>query len=164
MSGVYVSSILFDESIAEKGRVYWTIWHEVYGKLADPETVEQMTLARCQEGARLYPWSQWIAKKDDRIVGFCDFDLYHGEIFSIGVLPEYRGQGVARRLMEEILERLSAFDPITLWAPEKDPNAIRFYEHFGFRPCPDDHHVDCLMPVSALTMRLWHSPNDTQSN
>jgi hypothetical protein len=47
------------------------------------------------------------------------------------VLPEYRGRGLQRLLMEYVLAQLSSRDVVLLFANE---DALDFYPLFGFRP------------------------------
>ena len=52
----------------------------------------------------------------------------------IDLLPEAQGQGMGRRLIETLLDRLRELGvpAIHLGVGAKNPNAIRFYEHVGF--------------------------------
>ncbi|MDE6339284.1 MAG: GNAT family N-acetyltransferase [Muribaculaceae bacterium] len=53
---------------------------------------------------------------------------------SLGVLPEYRGQGIARKLIEAAAERARlAGKPLGLLCSKDNPNARRLYDALGFR-------------------------------
>lgn len=74
------------------------------------------------EGARLIGASRAITDGE-----------YHGLIYDVAVYPEYQGQGIGRRMMEELLERLPVWR-VMLGADE----AVQgFYRTFGFENYPD---------------------------
>lgn len=77
-----------------------------------------------------------------------DMDLEHAEdetqageyyIDSLAVLPEYRGHGIARQLMQAQIEygQQRGLLPTLLVDPDNPP-ALRLYESLGFR-----YHSDC---------------------
>jgi predicted acetyltransferase len=60
-------------------------------------------------------------------------------IFGVATHPAHRGQGLASRLISDLLENLNGFDLAVLVAEK--PSLTAFYERFGFavRGClPDD--------------------------
>lgn len=85
-----------------------------------------------------------VAELDGRAVGFvaCDanwisfFELKKvGEIHEIFVLPEYRGRGVASKLLDSALKytKERGRDLAELWVGETNEQAKRFYEFKGFK-------------------------------
>lgn len=77
-----------------------------------------------------------VAEQKQQILGYCGmyqvFD--EGDITNIAVLPEYRGMGIAGRLLEALFgysaERGIA--DITLEVRESNAPAIHLYEKYGF--------------------------------
>lgn len=78
-----------------------------------------------------------------------DMDLEHAEdetqtgeyyIDSLAVLPEYRGKGIARQLMQEQIRHAKKLGlPIaTLLVDPDNPPALRLYKSLGFK-----YHSDC---------------------
>jgi ribosomal protein S18 acetylase RimI-like enzyme len=67
-----------------------------------------------------------------------------GEVFSIYLAPEVRGQGYGRavfaRATRDLLDR--GFDPIVVWVFEDNDGARRFYEAAGCRLEGTRHDVD----------------------
>ncbi|WP_251096676.1 GNAT family N-acetyltransferase [Streptomyces sp. Caat 7-52] len=59
-------------------------------------------------------------------------------IFSLGVAPTSRRQGLGRQLMSETLMRLRAEGTRTvlLWVEPRNARAVTLYESFGFVPDP----------------------------
>lgn len=55
-------------------------------------------------------------------------------IFSLGILPAFRGQGISKRLLDKTLKELCTFGfkHITLEVRTDNPNAIALYKKFGF--------------------------------
>ncbi len=85
-----------------------------------------------------FPGIQRIkAVSDGVLVGFAAAEFREGRdwITTIGVLPAYRRQGVARALLEACESRLSA-PLIRLCVRRSNLPAIRLYEQFGY------HQVD----------------------
>ena len=77
-----------------------------------------------------------------RVVGFADGGprregdpAFAGELYAIYLLAEYQGQGIGRRLVASVTERLHTLGMASLlvWALARNP-ACRFYEALGGRP------------------------------
>jgi RimJ/RimL family protein N-acetyltransferase len=83
---------------------------------------------------------QFVALDGDRVVGWADIfrawqpALAHTGNLGIGVLPEFRGQGIGRALLlaclEKALER--GITRVELEARVDNQNGIRLYEKAGF--------------------------------
>lgn len=84
-----------------------------------------------------------VAKEGEKIIGFVAGDAGWfskrerkkvGAIHEIVVLPTYRGRGVGRALMEEILRYFKSKNlPIAeLWVGDENSRAIEFYRRLGF--------------------------------
>lgn len=78
----------------------------------------------------------YVYKIEDRIVGVCGtyiiFD--QAQIITIGVDPEYRGQGIARAMMDKMNELWIESDCefCTLEVRVSNESAIKLYESYGF--------------------------------
>ncbi|BBF42491.1 acetyltransferase, GNAT family [Lachnospiraceae bacterium KM106-2] len=85
-----------------------------------------------------------VAIDQDKVVGLIDVELDSADlacagdkrgaiIWNLAVLPEYRREGVARKLWEEVKKRLFAkgIHYCELWTQEDEP-ANRFYQSVGF--------------------------------
>ena len=58
---------------------------------------------------------------------------YHGLICDVAIRPEYQWQGIGRRLMRDLLERL----PVWRMMLVADQGVQGFYRGFGFEPYED---------------------------
>jgi len=58
---------------------------------------------------------------------------YHAVIYDVAVHPEYQRQGLGKRVMRSLINRL----PIWRVMLVADSDVQPFYEHFGFAPYPD---------------------------
>ena len=116
--------------------------------------IAEMTKNDCHELAELdkkcfsVPWSEQsfseetenklatylLAKKDDKIVGYCGFWRVSGEaqVTNIAVLPEYRRQKIAETLAKKMLELCAEDEQIVLEVRKSNSAAILLYEKLGF--------------------------------
>jgi ribosomal protein S18 acetylase RimI-like enzyme len=81
------------------------------------------------------------ARAGDRIVGLCWCVLFdpgtglEGEVAEVYVDPEFRSQGIGRRLLRQAVElfRQRNVTFAAVWTRESNPQAVRLYEEAGFR-------------------------------
>lgn len=78
-----------------------------------------------------------VALKDDKVIGYVG--MYNvcacGYITNVAVLPKYRGNGVAKRLLKEIifLGTNEDMEFISLEVRESNAVAVRLYTDLGFK-------------------------------
>jgi ribosomal-protein-alanine N-acetyltransferase len=74
-------------------------------------------------------------RRADRLVGYLIAsryaDIWH--LMNVAVDPPARRRGVASALLEELIGRVGAGEPITLEVRPSNTGAISLYERFGFR-------------------------------
>jgi mycothiol synthase len=79
----------------------------------------------------------YIAEKDGQIIGKVHLQLINGVggIYGLGILPEYRGQGLGRALLLEAIRKLedAKADKIMLQVEAKNAMALSLYKSCGFR-------------------------------
>ncbi len=84
---------------------------------------------------------QFVARVNGRIIGWCDIvplnDRHinkHIGVLAIGLLPEFRGKGIGRRLMQVVIEKakMQGLTRIELTVREENENAIALYKKLGF--------------------------------
>ena len=131
--------------------------------------IVKMTASDCRELAELdrrcfsVPWSEQsffeetkntlatylLARDDGKTVGYCGFWRVSGEaqITNIAVLPEYRHQGAAKALIEEMLKICKDDERIILEVRQSNLPAISLYEKFGFEK-------------AGIRKRFYHSPDE----
>lgn len=66
------------------------------------------------------------------LIGFAFEDEF--QVYRVGVLPQYRNQGIAYRFLSEVLDYVKAngMSKSTLEARENNLPAIQLYKHLGF--------------------------------
>jgi RimJ/RimL family protein N-acetyltransferase len=77
---------------------------------------------------------------DDDVVGWCDISrsrragLEHSGVLGMGLLPEYRGKGLGRKLAERAISdaRARGIERIELEVIASNRRAIQLYERLGF--------------------------------
>ena len=137
---VVIKPMETDEETRGKAFVHWRCWQEDYRGLVSDAYREALTLAECERRAFRWRDGLLVAKDGERVVGFVGYGDRGeeapglGEVFAMYVLAEYRGTGVAQRLMEAALDALRAYPRVVLWVLRDNPRAIRFYEKCGFQP------------------------------
>lgn len=74
-----------------------------------------------------------VAMVDDTVAGYMGLQVFSGEgyVTNVAVLPEYRKQGIAQKLIEEQLK--TPMDFISLEVRESNAPAIKLYEKMGFQ-------------------------------
>jgi len=120
---VAYSGIMPDDVIARTDLAYRTkFWAE---RIADPE----WPVFLMEEAGKPVAFCQMIPTRDTD-----DDPKRVGHITSLHVLPQLRGRGCGRVLMDHVLAefRRRGFEEVTLWVLEENRNARRFYERYGF--------------------------------
>jgi [ribosomal protein S18]-alanine N-acetyltransferase len=101
-----------------------------------------------------------VARIDDHLVGFCNYWLVTTElhILAIATHPDYRGRGIARRLLDHVLEvaRTTGCSLASLEVRRSNVPAIALYERAGFKTVHvrtryyQDDDEDALVMLKAL--------------
>lgn len=101
-------------------------------------------------------YEAWVLRRDGQIcagIGLTRMrllvdgaDRSGWQLGAVGCVPDARGRGYSRELMEAVLQHCGA-DPVLLFA---NPNVVDFYPRFGFAPRQQDLYVaDCAMHPSG---------------
>jgi ribosomal protein S18 acetylase RimI-like enzyme len=100
------------------------------------ENVTRFVLDNIEHG---YP--QFVVASADTVVGWCDVlpnrtrVIYsHCGTLGVGLLPDFRGKGIGRKLMGQTIDAAFAFGltRIELTVREENVNAIALYKSLGF--------------------------------
>jgi RimJ/RimL family protein N-acetyltransferase len=100
------------------------------------ENVTRFVLNNIEHG---YP--QFVVASTDTVVGWCDVlpnrtrVIYsHCGTLGVGLLPDFRGKGIGRKLMGQTIDAAFAFGltRIELTVREENVNAIALYKSLGF--------------------------------
>lgn len=114
------------------------------------------------EGELLREWARIdVARIGTRLVGFCNYWLVTTElhILAIATHPDHRGQGVARAVLEHVLDvaRKTGCSLATLEVRRSNRPAIALYERAGFKTVHvraryyQDDGEDALVMLRGLT-------------
>lgn len=109
-------------------------------KVSDTEQAcfsDPWSLETIKEGIES-PFDTWLVLEEEGAVkGYCVFRIIagEGELFRIAILPEYRGGGLAKKLMERLAEysKEKAVTSIFLEVRESNKIAINLYKSYGFQ-------------------------------
>jgi GNAT superfamily N-acetyltransferase len=117
------------------------------------------------------PFFAILAEMENDLAGFAcvfpDYDATYGSFLdNLHVAPERKGQGIGRRLLAAVAERLLADETrggLYLWVIEKNVRARQFYSKAGARevervtlPMPDgsrQNEMRCYWPDPARLLR-----------
>ena len=118
-----------------------------YGLPIDPVTTD----ADLEDIGRSYiaPGGTFrILEHDGQTIGF--YGLYAMspetcELRKMYLLPEFRGRGLGRRLLDDALAEAKSrsFHEMTLETNSCLREAVRLYRTYGFTECPHDHPLAC---------------------
>ncbi|HWC75533.1 MAG TPA: GNAT family N-acetyltransferase [Gemmatimonadales bacterium] len=132
---------------AAVGRIHVESWNVAYRGIMPDDVIARTDLAyRTQFWAERIADTEWpifIIEEDGNSVAFCqmvstkdpdDDPTRVGHITSIHVLPQLRGRGHGRALMDHVLREFArrGFREVTLWVLEENRKARAFYEQYGF--------------------------------
>ncbi|MBI3069917.1 MAG: GNAT family N-acetyltransferase, partial [Candidatus Levybacteria bacterium] len=85
---------------------------------------------------------QLLVFSNNKLVGISEISMKdkaiaHEGVFGISVLEEYRGEGIGKKLMEQVLKEAKKSLPqlriVTLGVFENNLSALKMYEKFSFR-------------------------------
>lgn len=108
---------------------------------------------------------EYLAIEDGKVVGFIDVELNSDDltqnkengaiIWNLGVLPSYRGKGIANSLWEKVKEELKrkSFSYCELWTQDDKP-ANDFYRKVGFVQKSEFTYLRCRPKEVRQTIRL----------
>lgn len=109
--------------------------HFPFDELQKKDFLDQQFAAQYQHYQIHYPTCERnIIEKDGQPIGRLWIDEWRDQIrmVDIALMPEWRGSGIGRRLVEEVLERgRKAGKPVTIHVEAYNP-ALRLYERLGF--------------------------------
>ena len=130
------------------GRIHVESWNVAYRGIMPDEVIARTDLAYrtafWAERIAAPEWPVYLLEENGQAVAFCqmiptkdsDDDARRvGHITSLHVLPDRRGHGYGRVLMDHVLAEFQrrAFAQVTLWVLEENRSARAFYEKYGFR-------------------------------
>lgn len=141
-SGVLVRAV--KESDFQQWLALWLGYNDFYGRRGEtalPEKITLMTWSRFFDADE--PMHALVAVKENRLVGLAHF-LYHRSTIQAGpscylqdvfTIASSRGQGVARRLIEQVyIEAIAAGSPRVYWQThETNSTAMRLYDKIAER-------------------------------
>ncbi len=112
------------DEVARQNAIYFDGTDEEHNKIM-PEIEEK-------RGMRIY-----IAEFEGNIVGKTHLQLTddEGSIFGLGILPEFRGRGLGRKLLMESIRQLYEMNAsrIMLQVESNNSNALNLYKSCGFK-------------------------------
>lgn len=84
-----------------------------------------------------------VAEVEGKLIGYVNGgpkDMFHRkskyfEIENVGVVPDFRGQGIGKELMEQITElaKLGGFTKIYVMSYYRNAKAVGFYKSLGYK-------------------------------
>lgn len=129
------------------GRIHVESWNVAYRGIMPDDVIARTDLAYrtrfWAERIADQEWPVFLIDEAGESVAFCqmipsrdpdDDPNRVGHITSLHVLPDFRGRGYGRVLMDHVLAECGrrGFTDVTLWVLEENQNARRFYEKYGF--------------------------------
>jgi RimJ/RimL family protein N-acetyltransferase len=129
-------------------QVHVSSWRSAYAGIVPGDYLDALDV-----DARTESWTQWLADgpADDVVtwvatvpdlVGFAtvgpardaDSRRAEREIYSIYLIAEAWGSGVARELIRTVVDESGARTPLSLWVLSDNERARRFHRRHGFTP------------------------------
>lgn len=126
-------------------RIHVLSWQSAYKGLLPDSLLEGMSIA-----VRTRQWAEWlqagemehflVAESESSLIGFATGGALRGthghfdcEVAAIYLLPEAQGQGVGRRLFDQMTGALRAdgYEHLLVWVLASNSAARSFYERLG---------------------------------
>lgn len=125
-------------------RVHIDTWRSTYRGLIPDERLDSMDLDKDEEMQKRFISQESVStyvcvNDEDEIIGYvCCGDRrdgpqeYTGELYGLYILKEYQGQGIGRKMVNKVIEKLKSkgHKSMLLWAL-KENSSCRFYERLG---------------------------------
>lgn len=96
----------------------------------------------------------FVAQDKTIIVGYCFADTTSGEIMVIAMLPAYEGQGLGKKLLHKMVDKLWSFGHRELWlaaTPDLSIRAYGFYRNLGWESTGTfDEHSDEILKLKKI--------------
>ncbi len=136
-----------DSDAATVGRIHVESWNVAYRGIMPDDVIARTDLTYrtkfWEERIADPEWPVYLMEEAGKPVAFCqmiptkdadDDPTRVGHITSLHVLPQLRGRGHGRVLMDHVLAefRRRKFAEVTLWVLEANRKAREFYETYGF--------------------------------
>ncbi|HYT63729.1 MAG TPA: GNAT family N-acetyltransferase [Gemmatimonadales bacterium] len=129
------------------GRIHVESWNVAYRGIMPDDVIAKTDLAYrtsfWAERIADHEWPVFVIEENGACVAFCqmipsrdsdDDPKRVGHITSLHVLPQLRGHGYGRALIDHVLAEFGrrGFTAVTLWVLEENRPARAFYERCGF--------------------------------
>ena len=130
--------------------------HEDMLKHSPPESVHALDLSGLETPDVTF-WSLWVNHELAGIGALKELDKEHGEIKSMRTSKNYLRKGIARKLLEHIIQQSSirSYKKISLETGTMDAflPAQKLYQQFGFQECKPFGNY-CLDPYSMFMTKV----------
>ena len=115
----------------EEAEALLRLWREAEATVGLTDTIEDIQRAIKEQASIVL-----VAEKDARLVGSVigTFDGWRGNMYRLAVHTEYRRQGIARKLVDEVENRLAGIGVkrISVLVETDHPWAVGFWDARGY--------------------------------
>lgn len=116
------------------------LWQQVFPEYADPSRPQRDPRASIERKLAFGDGLFWLAEEGVAPIGsaMAGYDGHRGWLYSVGVHPARRGQGIGRALVAHVERELAArgCPKINLQVLEAKPESAAFWRALGYAPDP----------------------------
>lgn len=154
------------DDLSAVAEVYAASWRQHYMGILPDAFLSRLTGDRWSAMLHADPSSSLALFEDGRVMGTAmtgfprdEERANDGEIRAVYLLPEAKGRGYGRMLLEAAMQSLleEGCEHACLWVMEPNRSSIGFYEHMGFHPSgrtQQEKYGECILTLLEYIRKL----------
>lgn len=147
------------DDLTAAAQVYTESWKTAYAGILPQRFLDKLSPERWLPVLKADPASSLGLFEEERLIGTAMINVPRAEIVSLYLLPEAKGRGFGKKLLDSALQALAdhGCETVSLWVMCANTHAIAFYLHSGFAPTgrmQEENYGTQAVELMEMTRRL----------